>query len=173
MRKLCVAISAVALLATPAVALGQSLPPGNSGVDQYTENLPGPGGDKPTDGGNGGGGGGGDQGSGGGGGEAGNGELSATEAQALSDQGPNGAAAAQLAEQTAPAKAKHATRVEHPSGSDDEGGGFSIGDTVSALTGSDSAGMGIFLPILLGATLLGAIALGAARMLRRGEPDEV
>jgi hypothetical protein len=168
MRKSCVAILAAALLAAPAVTQAQqSLPPGNSGVDQYTENVPGPGGDKPTSDDEGGSGGSGGSGSGG----AGNGELSASEAQALSDQGANGAAAAQLAEQTAPETAKTNARVEHRSGDGGDDGGFSADDVFSALTGSDSAGMGVFLPILLGATLLAAIAVGATRMLRRGEPE--
>ena len=163
MRRICVAILASALLAAPATVRAQdSLPPGNSGVDQYTENVPGPGGDKPTNPGGGGG-------SGGGGG--GNGELSTAEAQALTDQGPNGAAAAALAEETAPPKATDADSVARRSGGDD-GNGFSVDDVFSALTGSDSAGMGVFLPILLGASLLAAIAVGAARLLRRGEPDK-
>jgi branched-chain amino acid transport system permease protein len=64
---------------------------------------------------------------------------------------------------------KQAIRGETPN--QDEGGS-SIGDALSALAGSDSGGMGIFLPILLVATLLAAVLLLATRLRRGGRAGE-
>jgi hypothetical protein len=161
MRRFCVATLAAALLALPAAAHAQEVPPGNSGVDQYLENLPGPGGDKPSN----------DVGGGGGGG---GGNLPPGVAEDLEAQGPNGAAAAALAEQTVPEQPKGNAGDESAKGPSTGGDvkreddGSSLGDIFSALAGSDSGGMGIFLPILLAGTLLCALVLIVTRA-RRGD----
>jgi hypothetical protein len=189
MRKFSTALALGCLLAFPASALAghghHQVPPGNSGIDQYTESIPGAGGNHPTSGGGGGG-----NHSGGGGNAP---TVSSSVTQALNSQGAAGQGAANLATGTAPKVRGEATGsgnagaggsggskgAGHGSanGADEGTGASSAGsgghgsgaDAVAAeLTGSGTGnGMGIFLPIILASTLVGALVLVALR-LRRG-----
>src|SRR4051794_160007 len=101
MRKL--VLTTVVILAAQgclAVAVSaQTLPPGNSGIDQYTENVPAAGGNQPTQGGGGGGGGT----AGGGGGSANPASGLSTQAQSRLDRlGKNGTDAARAAQASNP-----------------------------------------------------------------------
>lgn len=160
MRRICTLIAATALLvsAVPAMAMAQ----GNAGVDEYTETVPGAGGDKPSMGG------GGD----GSGESSGGGPLTPSQVAALEEQGPDGAAAAGLAQSTGPdskgtpggKEGESFAGTEAPSGapgSDTSGSGIpgAIGD----LAGGSDSGMGLVLPIVLVAALLGAVAFVIAR----------
>ena len=189
--------------------------PNGSAIDQYQENIPGAAGDQPSDGGNGagnggggnshsgnGGGGGGAGGGGAGGGGAGGGgsggpaSLPSSTADQLQSDGTDGAAAAALAQQTAPPAADGGGHGNGSTGGASGGGqtggqsgGSSAGGAGSAATGSgsdqggrsgaghvlsavvdgssgDDGGIGVALPIVLGATLLAAPLLLIAR--RRG-----
>jgi hypothetical protein len=138
-------------------ALAATAPPGNSEVNQYAETLPGGGGENTVN----------PPGSGGGGNGSGQGQGGApvippqTQRQ-LEQLGPDGRAAAALAEANAP---------QAPAGSqaqDAGGGGAGKGDSVAgavsgALTGSDHGGMGAFLPI----ALFGVAGLGIGYALAR------
>ncbi len=186
-KKLVTTLAIGSLLVLPATALAgngghRSVPPGNSGLDQYTENIPGAGGNHPT-------GGGGSHHPGGGGGGSGS-SVSPGVTHTLDSQGPAGQGAASLAAATAPdvggnAPAGHGgksggsanakggsgtTASGAASGGNAASGGSGSGvDAIAAeLTGSGvDNGMGIFLPIILGAALIGALGLVALR-LRRG-----
>jgi hypothetical protein len=186
-KKLVTTLAIGSLLVLPATALAgngghHSVPPGNSGLDQYTENIPGAGGNHPT-------GGGGSHHPGGGGGGSGS-SVSPGVTHTLDSQGPAGQGAANLAAATAPdvggnAPAGHGgksggsanakggsgtTASGAASGGNAASGGSGSGvDAIAAeLTGSGvDNGMGIFLPIILGAALIGALGLVALR-LRRG-----
>jgi hypothetical protein len=189
-KKLVTTLAIGSLLVLPATALAgngghHSVPPGNSGLDQYTENIPGAGGNHPT-------GGGGSHHPGGGGGGSGS-SVTPGVAHTLDSQGPAGQGAASLAAATAPdvggnAPAGHGgksggsanakggsgtTASGAASGGNAAPGGSGSGvDAIAAeLTGSGvDNGMGIFLPIILGAALIGALGLVALR-LRRGPPQ--
>jgi hypothetical protein len=186
-KKLVTTLAIGSLLVLPATALAgngghHSVPPGNSGLDQYTENIPGAGGNHPT-------GGGGSHHPGGGGGGSGS-SVSPGVTHTLDSQGPAGQGAASLAAATAPdvggnAPAGHGGKsggsANAKGGSGTTAGGAASGgnaasggsgsgvDAIAAeLTGSGvDNGMGIFLPIILGAALIGALGLVALR-LRRG-----
>jgi hypothetical protein len=156
--------------ALPAAASGQD----NSAIDQYTENVPGAGGDSP-DGGNGSG----QTGTGTGGSDA---TLPGADADQLQAQGADGEAAAQLAESTAPAGSNQSGGSSNATGVStapdnqhgaNSGGLPSVGAVVGNVAGGAEGpgGMGVWLPIILGASLLAAIALGIARWRRGpGEP---
>lgn len=143
----------------PGVAVAQELPPGSSGVDQYTENIPGPGGDKPSNGLD----------------KPDGGNLPPGVAEELAAQGADGTRAAILADVTAPERSKRGEKARGDGGAageaagDGANGGGTIAGIVSALVGSDG-GMGVFLPILLVVTLLVALAVAATRLRRRGQP---
>ncbi len=169
---LLVALLAVGLV-LPAAALAQD----NSAIDEYTESVPGAGGDHPSH----------DQGGGGsGGGGDGGASLPQSNADALESEGAAATAAANLAEATAPDRPAGAGSVRDPGANesasssggesqDDAGQGApSIGDVVGGVTGgSDSDGLGIWLLVILGATLVAAIALALARWRRGpGEPTQ-
>ena len=206
MTKLVTTLAIGSLLAFPATALAghgghHSVPPGNSGLDQYTENIPGAGGNHPT-------GGGGSHHQGGGGG--GNGSaVSPGVTNTLNSQGAAGQGAASLATATAPdvgGPAQHGGNAQATQGGNTQGGkgggsanatgnananakggngataggaahsgnaasgnsGSGVDAIAAELTGSGvDNGMGIFLPIILGVALVGALALVALR-LRRG-----
>lgn len=156
MRTIWIALACTLFLAMPAAASAshQSLPPGNSGSDEYVEGVPGAGGDKPS--GNVG------QEDDGGAGGAGGGSLPPSAQEALSEQGADGEKAAGLAAATAPGEAKTA-------GSDAESGsagdkasdlsGSRVEQVVQALTGSGSDGMGVALPLILVSAAVVALAL--------------
>jgi hypothetical protein len=197
--KLVTTLAIGALLALPATALAghgghHNVPPGNSGLDQYTENIPGAGGNHPT-------GGGGSHHQGGGGGGNGS-SVSPGVTSTLDSQGPAGQGAASLATATAPdvgGPAQHGGAAQAAQGgksggsasatgnskggngasaggaahggnaaSGDSGSGSGVDAIAAELTGAGvDNGMGIFLPIILGVALVGALALVAFR-LRRG-----
>lgn len=157
MRKFIIAVVALcALLALPAAGYAQS----DSGNDEYTENVPGGGGDKPSS----------DVNRDGGG-------LPPGSAQAFQALGADGQAAAALAQATAPRRAARGRNGDtgsagggaesEPAAGNDAGGG-GIGDVVRDIAGGsdDGDGMGVALPLILGASLLGAVAFLLAR--RRG-----
>jgi hypothetical protein len=170
-----ITLAFLALLATlllPAVAGAQ----GNAGIDQYTETPPTA--DGESDGaafgasGNGGGSGSGAEGEGGGGEP-----LPADTRDALESLGSDGAAAADIAEATAPSSGSGADGGERggfeasrPTGEGSGGGsGDGIGGVVDALAGSDSEGLGVTLPLILLLSLLGVLGLVVSRS-RTGDP---
>jgi hypothetical protein len=139
-------------------------PPGNSGVDQYFESVPGAGGNRPSA----------TQ-----GGPAGR-PLSPAAKRRLERLGADGRAAAAAAQATAPPAASGAKNGRKGSRSNDNGSGGhqqvlgtrSEGRTapvaaVKALTGSGNGGMGIFLPLVLMASL---VLAGAYLIARRRAP---
>jgi hypothetical protein len=125
-------------LAAPAAAQGQIVPPGNSGVDQYQESVPGVGGNRPS-GPNGGS-------AAGTGAASGQSRISPKTAQSLDKLGPDGKGTAAVAAATAP--------------------GPSQGSRSSGSIGDSGPGMGVALPIILALALAGALAV--VLMRRRG-----
>jgi hypothetical protein len=139
----------VAALAVPAGAAAPSrqtnAPPGNSAIDEYLETVPSAtGNQRPGTPGA--------AGSGGGG-------LTPSQRAKLERLGPDGKALANAIDATAPPPATK------PSHKIDGGNGRSpISAVFDAATGSDGGGgMGVFLPIVLLASLLGVIALVVLR----------
>ena len=136
---------AVLSLAVPAAAQQVNAPPGNAGVDEYLETVPGAGGNRPTNR------------------DTGRAPLPAPARRALERQGTDGQAAADLAERTGPAPTQRdkqpAPAAQPPGG--DRGG--ALGALGRAADGSDE-GMGLVLPILLA---LSAAAALAALLVRR------
>jgi hypothetical protein len=155
MRKAMTILAALGLMAValPTTALGQ----GNAGVDEYVENLPGPGGGDPTAG-------------GGDSDDPGAGPLTPAEVASLKELGSDGAAAAALAQGSGPQDANDADNAggSRPasSGDDDRSGAAEV---LGTLTGNSDSGMGIALPIVLGATLVAALAFLLVRR-SRGRP---
>ena len=139
-----------ALLALPALASAQ----GNAAQDEYTENVPGGAGDRPSD-------------------EGGGGSLPPGTAQDLQALGADGAAAAALAAATGPDRREdgRGQRSGQGQGSDarldaDGGSGGGVGEIVNDIVvGSpdDDGGMGFLLPLILGASLVAAIGFLLAR----------
>lgn len=123
------------------------VPPGNSGANQYTETLPGPGGNVPSD-------------------EVKGGSpdkvLGAANAARLKALGPEGRAAAELAAATAPGKTG---RVAPPdSAAPASSGSSGIGEVLEQATGtSGSGGMGLLLPLLIVLASIGSLAFFLAR----------
>jgi hypothetical protein len=150
------------VLALASTAIAQSrdrdrkpTPPDNSAIGQYVEDVPGAGGARPSE----------TPGGGGPvGGAPGAGLLSPAASQALAEQGAAGRSAARLAEDTAPEKGDGGPAAAGG------GRGSGIKGIVDAVTGSDSDGMGVVLPIILGASVLAALLLLALRR-RRGTPQ--
>jgi hypothetical protein len=143
----------------------------HSASDEYTENVPGVGGDSPSSDHTGGGG-------GVGGGDAS--PLAPAVVDDLNASGADGQRAAALAEQTAPAH-DPANGADSANGGGSDGSGSSdrshsdsgggIGGVVDQVVGtSDSGGMGIALPIILGAALVAALLFLLARRRPPGEP---
>jgi hypothetical protein len=160
----------ICLLATAgsAAATHQAIPPDNSGAGQYTENVPGAGGDKPSDGLGGGSGGPGGSGSGPGGSS---GELSPDAEAALgslASKGPVGAHAAALARAGAEPRASDNARGNGPTGSENAEGGSFLSEVLRQLAGTDSDGMGMALPIIIALSFVAALLLVLAR---RRRPD--
>jgi hypothetical protein len=138
--------------ASPAAALAQSS--GNSGIDQYQENLPGAGGDRPSGPGAPGGGNGSGNGS-----EAAGASVSPATMAALRRLGPDGKGAAALAGATAPERV------------DSGGSRSSSGRTTSGSSGQDDGpGMGWVLPAILALSAAGALAVAIVRR-SRGTPS--
>lgn len=155
----------LALPVANAAAAPGRVPPGNSGANQYTETLPGPGGNEPTSGI-------GDKANGGGGRTPAKvlGHANAAQLEAL---GPEGRAAAQLAAESAPESAIGQPRgtgsnpqASNPSGSS------GVNQILGQLTGSsDSGGMGVLLPLLIAMTVVGAAAYALGRRRTAHTPD--
>jgi hypothetical protein len=163
-------------LALPAGALGASCaPPGNSGVDQYFETVPGAGCNQPPSGGH----------------HGSRGSLSAATRRQLAAQGAAGQAVARLVSSTGPGgveassgsntgpshgstRPSHATgaapRTRRPSAGGDAGAPSGTGrGLLSALlrpivTGSSVGGLGVLLPLFLAAVLVLVVAV---RLLHR------
>lgn len=166
MRPIAALTACALLLVLPGVALAASTPPGNSAVDQYLEALPAPGGNQPTSS---------------GGSRDPRQTLGGRNIRELEALGPDGTAAAQLAADTAPSqggpgkpsgtKERAGTEPQSPaqsggSASSDRDGGFRLplGDLAEQPGGdTDSGGMGIVLPVILGASL----ALALLALIRR------
>lgn len=149
------AVLSLAALALPAsAAAGQGkVPPGVSGAEQYTESLPGPGGNQPT---------------GGGGDRTPAQVLGHRNAAQLEALGPEGRAAAQLAASSTPVPA---TAARGDKGGADAASGVSssspVGQVLGQVSGaSGSGGMGPLLPLLLAVAALAAGGYVVAR--RRG-----
>jgi hypothetical protein len=162
MKKLAAVLVALVIVALPAMASAQ----GGSGIDEYTEDVPGGGGGTPSNDGNGGG-----------------APLPGASQDALQEQGTDGAAAAELAESTGPGNgsgggggegggtgsdsgsgpAGSPTNPASTGGGDSSGSG--IDDVVVELAGGSEDGMGILLPIILGSVLVAAVAFV---LIRRG-----
>jgi hypothetical protein len=143
-------------LAGPASA-GVLVPPGHAGANQYFEVIPTSAGNAAPPG----------SVDGSGTAEAGSQALAGfgkgrTGDAQLAKLGKDGQAASALAASTAPR-----TKGAQPGAVPASGGG-SLGSGISrALTGSDSGGLGLVLPLLLGTALVAALGIIAAR-LRRG-----
>jgi hypothetical protein len=151
-----VGLIAAVLLMLPAAGQAAPLPPENSAANQYTEALPGPGGDHPTR----------DIGSNKGpGNEAGGGKntadtLGQANATRLERLGPEGRAAAQLAAESPPSPT-----TREPAEGGGPGGDSGLNQVLGQITGSsDSGGSGLLLPALIAAA---AIAAAAFVVLRR------
>lgn len=153
----------IALIAT--VALAALTPPlaaaSGSGIDQYVEQVPGAGGNHTTGGGPGGGPGGGSNG-------PSSGSLPSATAQALNSQGSVGRAAAAVAAGSAPSKAHRqangGTKNKHKHAQAGPGGAGGVSPTGSGLvTSGGPTDIGIVLPLILGMSLLAALALAILR----------
>lgn len=158
-------------------------PPGNSGVGQYLETLPTAGGNQPTNtvhpnaGGVGGGAGGGQSGGppttggalGAGGSDGSGVTIAPATRRALAAQGPTGAAAAALAQATAPRTAHPSPAVGRDGAASPSDGSSPAASVFKALTGSTSGGgLGPLLPIALIGSLL---AGGVLALVRRRRTD--
>ena len=160
------------MLAAPAIAQDEVFaPPGNSGVEEYLEVVPGAGGETPARG-----------------GKTGSGSgsrstvsqaqaLGSTNAKKLDAMGADGKAAATAAAAGSPTDLKTARQraKSKPLGdaapgktsiAAQTGGGDRVKSVARAL-GGDGGGMGLLFPILLGATLSLAVAVAVGRFLRR------
>jgi hypothetical protein len=145
-RLLSALVALVLLAALPAAAAAQTpqtnAPPGNSAIDEYLETVPGAtGNQRPRT-----------PGTGDGAGSV----LSPAERARRETLGPAGKALADAVDATAPPAAKPGEKID--SGSVEGRSPFSA--VLEAVTGSDGGGgMGIVLPLILLASLLGVIAL--------------
>jgi hypothetical protein len=138
----------VVLLAAAASASARNrvlAPPGNSAISQYVEVVPTASGGRPASG---------IHPGGGSPGAGSQGLLPAATAKALAARGTDGAAVASLARATAPAVGAGKGPIQPlPAGA----GASPATSLLKAVTGSSSSGgLGILLPVLLGASVLGA-----------------
>jgi hypothetical protein len=179
MRRILI-VSAVlaAFVALPSIASAQGSP--EAGIGEYQENVPGAGGNQPGQGGSGGGGQGGSGGAGDGGGSGGgtvtDQGLPADVVEQFAQQGADGAAAADLAQSNSPSQGGEGGQSGGGHQGDEgsqigSGGGQNgvrgvIEKVVGANSSSDSDGMGVALPLILGASAVGALLLVLLR--RRG-----
>lgn len=172
-RRAVVGLVSAAVIAAPADAFAIVLaPPGKSGADQYFETVPTSAGNAAPPA----------------GGSASPGQSLAgigqggAGARTLARLGADGQAAAGLAAATSPTPPGHAganagngsgsrRTASSPSGASSQGSanGSATGGLVDTLTGSDSGGIGLVLPLLMLVSLLGAIALGFG-LRRRSTP---
>jgi hypothetical protein len=150
MTRALTALVALMLLVAPAAATAQkpltNAPPGNSAIDEYLETVPGSTGNqlprKPGVG----------------------AVLTAAERRRLERLGPNGKILADAVDATAPPRAKPGPAIDTSAQ-----GRSPITAIIEAVVGGDGgAGMGVLLPIILLASLLGIAALALLR--RRSAP---
>jgi hypothetical protein len=146
-----------ALLVIPAAAAAQQAPPPDSELDQYIPSFPGAKGDKEL--------GGGGNGDGDEGRQAGADPVPAATEEELRSLGPAGGAAADFAVGSAP-RAGNGGKGGEADGSGGKAGGkgggadgrSSVGAVAGALGGDTSdGGIGVLLPLLLGAIAVGGI----------------
>jgi hypothetical protein len=170
------------LLAFPAWAQARVhtiAPPGNSGVSQYLETIPTAGGGQPTNsvhplaGGVGAGGSGGPGSTGGNGGSGAVVNIAPSTQRALAKKGPDGVAAAALAQATAPrggssnASDRGAAAASSAPAASTDDGSSPTASVFKALTGSTGGGgAGPLLPIVLIGSVLAAAGLGLTRRRR-------
>lgn len=170
-RVFVIVLTALAI-AVPA-AQAQNAPPGNSGIDEYVEAVPSTSGSKPTN-----------QASG----KDGK-VLTSTQQKALEAQGPDGAAAAALAQRfgtpgTGKAHEQQSAGTKKDDGADKStggatgddsndsrgpgGSGSSVASSLSkaVLPGSDSGGLGPALPIILVAITAAGVGVVVLRRFR-------
>jgi opacity protein-like surface antigen len=146
------AMFALLLPGASAAAAPPLVPPGVSGANQYTETLPGPGGNEPT-----------------GGGAAHNPKSAAKalgegNAQRLEALGPEGRAAARLATQGAADGKGNSSPQGHRALNSAGDGSGAAGQVLGNLSGtSDSGGMGALLPLLILAAAVAAVAFLVTR----------
>jgi hypothetical protein len=169
-RSLLAVLVLCALAGAPAAIAKQYAPPGKAGTSEYAEDIPTGGGNTATP-------------------AMGGGNKTAAQidklgagkvgVRKLTKLGTTGAAAAQFAQQTAPATdagRAPGTQAGRVAGAGEPGGltrgstlsapsGSAIGGLWHAVTGSDAGGIGIFLPLLLVLSALGA-AVAGVRMRR-------
>jgi hypothetical protein len=156
----------VATALVPGVAAGRVLaPPGHAGANQYVEVIPTSGGNAAPPG----------SVHGSGSPNAGPQALKAlgsgpTGDTRLAKLGKDGQAAAALAASTAPAPAPAGTvslgEVTGPDAGASSGGSASSG-IAHLLSGSDTGGLGLLLPLLLATALLAALGIAVGRLRRR------
>ena len=145
MTRVLSALVALLLLAVPQAALAQTnAPPGNSAIDEYLETIPSAAGNevppKP-------------------GATSKRHVLTPAQRRRLERLGPDGKALADIVDATSPPPAKHREQIDL-----DAKGRSPVSAVIDAVVGGDGgAGMGIFLPIILLASLLGAIVLAVLR----------
>jgi hypothetical protein len=146
------AMLALLLPGASAAAAPPLVPPGVSGANQYTETLPGPGGNEPTSGG------------GAHNPKSAANALGQANARRLEALGPEGRAAAQLAAQGAGRdQSKSSLQGHRGLNSAGEGAG-AASQVLGNLTGtSDSGGMGALLPLLILAAAVAAVAFFVTR----------
>jgi hypothetical protein len=163
MREALVFVSLVGVLFLPAEALAITLaPPGKSGADQYFETIPNSAGNAaPPSGG-------GTNGSSSALSHLGSGRAGSAK---LSRLGKDGRSAAALAAATAPSAAS-IPRHGHQGASASQGDS-PITSLGNALSGADSGGLGIVLPLLLGTTLVLGLGLVISRARHPSEPPEL
>lgn len=167
----CLACLLTLILAAPASAQKQIAPPGNGGVDEYLETVPGAGGNRPVDR----------------NGRPNRGGLTPSARRKLAALGKDGRAAAALAAATAPGRDGRSTAPGGAEGSRDRGSGAgSSRDRGSGTGAAAGAGRpddkgdsalatalrplleGGLLPLVLLAVLAGAIALAVLKRRRAG-----
>jgi len=167
----CLACLLALILAAPASAQKQIAPPGNGGVDEYLETVPGAGGNRPVDP----------------NGRPNRGGLTPSARRKLAALGKDGRAAAALAVASAPARDARSTapggaRSSQDGGSDagsSRGRGSATGTAAPGRSAADKGGSALatalrplleggLLPLLLLAVLAGAIALA---VLKRRRPS--
>jgi hypothetical protein len=171
-----VLLVAMLLAAAGTAAAAQNVPPGVSGANQYTETLPGPGGNTPAGGGT-------SNGGGTSGPKSAAQTLGAMNARKLEALGPEGKAAAALATESSPAdssskKAGHKGSKQAgqgsggkagsstSAGSSDAQGSSGVQQVLGQITGtggSSSGGMNWLLPLLIGASVVVAATYVFAR----------
>lgn len=142
-------LAALLLLSGPAAAIAQTnAPPGNSAIDEYLETVPGATGNQTPR-------------KAGPGGDSG-GVLTAAQRKRLEQLGPDGKALAGVVEATSPAQAKLEPSTAEPSVAE---GRSPLSQVLEAATGSsgEGGGMGILLPAILLASLLGCVTLAVLR----------